>query len=116
MGMAYVETTVLAVSAVAALLVLRYFERRRSYVAVGKGTRARTVVKSPIVRRFAPFFAALVVLVLVLPHFTVLLVALAKEGTWTDQLFPPVYTLDVACSSYCSPCRGPFRPPLSRLA
>lgn len=94
MGVAYVETTVLAVSAVVALLVLRYFERRRNYVAVGKGTRARTVVTSKLVRRFAPFLAALVVLILVLPHFTVLLVALAKEGTWTDQLFPPVYTLD----------------------
>lgn len=94
MGMAYVETTVLAVSAILALLVLRYFERRRNYVAVGKGTRGRTVVTSKAVRIVAPIIASVVVLVLVLPHLTVLLVALAKDGTWTDQLFPPVYTLD----------------------
>ena len=93
-GVAYVETTVLTVSAVLALLVLRYFERRRQYVTVGKGTRRRTTVTSPTLRKVAPFLATIVVLILVLPHFTVLLVALAKEGTWTDQLFPPVYTLD----------------------
>ena len=93
-GVAYVETTVLAVSAIFALLLLRFFERRRQYVAVGKGTRRRASVTSPGLRKIAPFLATLVVLVLVLPHFTVLLVALAKEGTWTDQLFPPVYTLD----------------------
>lgn len=94
MGMAYVETTVLAVSAVAALLVLRWFERRRQYVAVGKGTRRRSQVTSPMWRRVAPILAGIAVLVLVLPHFTVLLVALAKDGTWTDQLLPPVYTLE----------------------
>ena len=94
MGMAYVDTTVLAVSAVFALLVLRYFERRRQYVAVGKGTRRRTTVSSPTLRKVAPALAFITVLILVLPHFTVLLVSLAKEGTWTDQLFPPIYTLD----------------------
>lgn len=94
MGMAYVETTVLAVSAVAALLVLRWFERRRQYVAVGRGTRRRSQVTSPMWRRVAPILAGIAVLVLVLPHFTVLLVALAKDGTWTDQLLPPVYTLE----------------------
>jgi iron(III) transport system permease protein len=94
MGMAYVETTVLAVSAVLALLLLRFMERRRQYVAVGKGTRRRNAVTSPVWRKIAPVLASVVVLILVLPHFTVLLVALAKEGTWTDQLFPPVYTLE----------------------
>jgi iron(III) transport system permease protein len=94
LGVAYVETTVLTVSAVMALLLLRWFERRRQYVAVGKGTRRRSQVTSPAWRRVAPVLAGVVVFVLVLPHFTVLLVALAKDGTWTDQLFPPVYTLD----------------------
>ena len=37
MGLAYVETTVLALTAVAALVLLRWFERRRSYAMTGKG-------------------------------------------------------------------------------
>ncbi len=94
MGVAYVETTMLAVSAVFALLLFRWFERRRNYVSVGKGTRHRVNLASPFWRRAAPVLAALFVFVLVLPHFTVFLVALAKEGQWTDQLFPPQYTLD----------------------
>jgi iron(III) transport system permease protein len=37
--------------------------------------------------------AAALVGFLLLPHATVLLVSLVPEGTWTTQLFPPVYSL-----------------------
>src|SRR5204863_5696758 len=40
MGLAYVETTVLAISAVAGLFLFRWLERKRRYVLSGKGTRA----------------------------------------------------------------------------
>jgi iron(III) transport system permease protein len=93
-GIAYVETTVLALSAVAALLLLRWLERRRQYSALGKGGRARVVLRSPLWRAVAPLLALLLVLVLVLPHLVVLLVSLAREGQWTTQLLPPEYTLD----------------------
>ena len=94
-GMAYVETTVLALSAVAAVLLLRWLERRRPPVTgAGKGARAarRPVSRGPA-RTLVALAAALTVLVLVLPHLVILLIAFAKDGAWTTQLLPPTYTL-----------------------
>jgi iron(III) transport system permease protein len=94
MGMVYVETTVLAVSAVLALLGLRWFERRRSYVLSGKGVTRRTPLRSPVSRVLAPLLGVLFVIVLILPHAMVVLVSFARDGTWTTQILPPEYTLD----------------------
>ncbi len=93
MGMAYVETTVLALSAVAALLLLRWLERRRSYVLSGKGSVERRTVRGGW-RRVAPVLAFLFVLILILPHLMVLLVSFARDGTWTTQALPPEYTTE----------------------
>lgn len=94
-GMAYVETTVLALSAVAAVLLLGWLERRRPPVTgAGKGARA---VRRPVARGWArglvALAAAVATLVLVLPHLVILLIAFAKDGAWTTELLPPTYTL-----------------------
>lgn len=94
-GMAYVETTVLAVSAVAAVLLLRWLERRGPAVAtLGKGVRAE---RRPVARGRARWLVAgaagVAVGFLVLPHLALVLVAFAKDGAWTTELLPPVYTL-----------------------
>ena len=94
MGLAYVETTVLAVTAIGALWLLRWIERRRSYTLSGKGKAARAAFRSPLARRIAPSAAALLVLFLVLPHLMVILVSFARDGSWTTQILPPQYTLD----------------------
>jgi len=92
-GLAYVETTVLALSAVAGLLLFRWIEGRRAYVASGKGAATRHRVLSPLARWGLAALATACVIVLVLPHLMVLLVSFAKDGAWTTQLLPPVYTL-----------------------
>jgi iron(III) transport system permease protein len=94
MGLAYVETTVLALTAVAALAGLRWLERRRQYVLAGKGKATRTVVRSRAARVIAPVAAVVVVTFLVLPHAMVVLVSFARDGAWTTQILPPEYTLD----------------------
>jgi iron(III) transport system permease protein len=94
MGLAYVETTVLALAAVAALWLLRWMERRRQYAMAGKGRATRRLVRSRAARALAPVLAAVVVLVLVLPHAMVVLVSFARDGAWTTQILPPEYTLD----------------------
>ena len=93
-GLAYVETTVLAVSAVAALALLRWFERRRRYMLSGKGGAARVVLRSRAARVLGPAAAFVIVIVLVLPHAMVGLVAFARDGAWTTQVMPPEYTLE----------------------
>jgi iron(III) transport system permease protein len=93
-GLAYVETSVLALSAVAGLLLFRWFEGKGNYVASGKGSVTRRRLRSPAVRAMTGVAAALVVLVLVLPHLMVMLVSFAKDGAWTTQLLPPAYTFE----------------------
>lgn len=94
MGLAYVETTVLAVTAVAALLLLRRLEGKRRYTMAGKGRATRGLLRSGLARRVVPLLAATLVVLLVLPHLMVVLVSFARDGAWTTQLLPPEYTLD----------------------
>lgn len=94
MGLAYVETTVLAVGAIAALILLRWFERRRTYAVSSKGSVVRTRLHSRSARALAPIAGVILVVVLVLPHAMVVLVAFARDGTWTTQVLPPEYTFD----------------------
>lgn len=94
-GIASVETTVLAVSAVLALAVSRWIEGRRQYVgAVKGGTRvARRPLRARWVRVVLPLVATVMVAILLLPHAMILLVSFAKDGAWTTQVLPPAYTL-----------------------
>ncbi|HJU66525.1 MAG TPA: iron ABC transporter permease [Gemmatimonadaceae bacterium] len=93
-GLAYVETTVLALSAVAALALFRWLERRRNYAMSGKGRMTRIVVRSRVARTLGPVLALVLVTVLILPHLMVMLVSFARDGAWTTQVLPPAYTLD----------------------
>jgi iron(III) transport system permease protein len=94
-GVSFVETTVLAVSALAALALFRWIERRRGYVLSGKGQRARRYEpRSRIIRALAPLLVGLLVTLLVLPHAMLALVSFAKEGAWTTQVLPPAYGFD----------------------
>jgi len=94
MGLAYVETTVLALAAIAALVLLRRFERRRTYAMTGKGRVTRAAIPSRGGRALALLGASVVVFALILPHAMLVLVAFARDGAWTTQLLPPEYTLD----------------------
>ena len=94
MDLAYVETTVLAIGAVAALILMRWFERRRTYAVSSKGSVVRSRLQSPTARVLAPVLGAVLVVILVLPHAMVILVSFARDGTWTTQVMPPEYTLD----------------------
>ncbi|MFN2397453.1 MAG: ABC transporter permease [Gemmatimonadaceae bacterium] len=94
LGLAFVETTVLALSALAALALFRWFERRRSYAMAGKSRATRIAVQSRVARTLGPILAALLVAILILPHAMVVLVSFARDGAWTTQVLPPEYTLD----------------------
>ncbi|MEP6507531.1 MAG: iron ABC transporter permease, partial [Gemmatimonadales bacterium] len=94
LGLAYVETTVLALSAVAGLALFRWLESKRKYTSSGKGSTTRRVIKSRRVQVVAALLATITVIVLVLPHLMIILVSFAVDGAWTTQVMPPEYTLD----------------------
>ena len=94
LGVAYVETTVLALSAVAGLLLFRWLERRRAYTMSGKGAQTRIEIRSTLARTTSILVATVLVIALVLPHLMVMLVSFARDGAWTTQILPPDYTVD----------------------
>ena len=89
--LAMVETVVLAVVAVAALLILRRTEGNDILVALGKGIAPRPrPIRSPAVRRLTTFAGWGLAVLLLLPHFTLGLVSLVPYGAWTTEILPPV--------------------------
>jgi iron(III) transport system permease protein len=94
MGLAYVETTVLALSAVAGLGLFRWLDRKRKYTLASKGGRARRAIRSRQIQILTSVGAAIVVIALVLPHLMVILVSFARDGSWTTQVLPPEYTFE----------------------
>jgi iron(III) transport system permease protein len=94
MGLAYVETTVLALSAVAGLLLFRWLEGKRKYTSSGKGAATRRVLSSRTTQLLAAALSTALVVILILPHLMVVLVSFARDGTWTTQVLPPDYTFD----------------------
>ncbi len=94
MGLAYVETTVLAISAVAGLALFRWLDRKRKFTLSGKGSRVRMPIRSSGGQALTVVGASVVVILLILPHLMVLLVSFARDGAWTTQVLPPEYTLE----------------------
>lgn len=94
MGLAYVETTVLALSAVAGLALFRWLDRKRRYTLASKGGRSRRVIRSRRVQILMSVASAILVIALVLPHLMVVLVSFARDGAWTTQVLPPEYTFE----------------------
>src|SRR5438552_19187191 len=75
MGLAYVETTVLALSAVAGLVLFRWLDRKRRYTLASKGGRARRTIRSRRIQILTTVASAAIVVALVLPHLMVMLVS-----------------------------------------
>jgi iron(III) transport system permease protein len=94
-GMAMVETVMLAAVSLLVLWPLARWEGAREYVSPGKGSAPlRVPVKSRWAAIGVPAVAWAGVLLLVLPHLTLLLVSLVPDGSWTVQTLPPRYSLE----------------------
>jgi iron(III) transport system permease protein len=93
---ALTETVILAGVSLLALLIFQRHEGTRRFAAAAmKGTaRRRTPIKSGGARAAATLCGVVFTIALALPVATLLLVSFARDGAWTTQALPPVYTLD----------------------
>ena len=110
LGMAAVETIVLAGASMIFLALLQRYESSRSYTGTAKGVGPAGGTDAEIAamageeddvarrarRRAWGWFAAAsaIVVFLLLPHATVLLVSFVPEGSWTTEFLPPTYTTE----------------------
>jgi iron(III) transport system permease protein len=95
LGIAAVETVILALSSILFLIWLQRYEAGRSYTGASKGApgAGRPRTRSRGYRVGVSIAGGLIALLLILPHLTVLLVSFVPEGTWTTQVVPPRYSL-----------------------
>jgi iron(III) transport system permease protein len=94
-SVALTETVLLSLISLIALLFFQRYEGTRRFVAAAmKGTtRRRQQLKSGKTRLLAAFAAIVFSVVLALPIVTLLLVSFSRDGSWTTQTLPPVYTV-----------------------
>ncbi|MDX6499982.1 MAG: iron(III) transport system permease protein [Blastocatellia bacterium] len=94
-SVALTETVLLALISLVALLFFQRYEGTRRFVAAAmKGTtRRRQPLKSGKARLLAASAAIVFSLILALPIATLVLVSFSRDGSWTTQTLPPVYTV-----------------------
>lgn len=94
-AMSMVETVMLAAVSILVLWPLSRWEGSREYVAPTKGMAAlRLPMRSAVAKVVVPILAGAGVLLLLLPHLTLVLVSFVPDGSWTVQTLPPRYSLE----------------------
>src|SRR6266850_3887361 len=94
-SVALTETVLLALISFVALIFFQRYEGTRRFVAAAmKGTtRRRKRLQSGLGRLLAATAAIVFSTLLALPIATLVLVSFSRDGSWTTQTLPPVYTV-----------------------
>jgi len=92
---AVIETVILAIISLGALIFFQRYEGTRKFAAAAlKGApRRRVSITSGKARALATIVAVVFAVILVAPVATLFLVSFAREGSWTTQTLPSAYTL-----------------------
>lgn len=95
MEIAATQSVILSIVSISFLLFMRWYQNRKDYRMATKGIGAhRSEVKNPLMKWVMVGFGIIGVLVLLLPHFTILLLSLVPDGTWTWQTYPSVFNFE----------------------
>ncbi|MBD3181867.1 ABC transporter permease subunit [Candidatus Poribacteria bacterium] len=93
LNMAATQSVILSFISISFLLIMRWYSGRRQYVIISKGVSAyETEIKGRLTRYIMGALGTLIVLILLLPHMTVILMSFVRDGSWTYQILPPEYT------------------------
>lgn len=88
------QSVVLSVVSILFLLTMRWYQNRRVYRSLSKGTpQSLTVIHGFLPRSIAAVGSLIIVIILMAPAATIALLAFTVDGSWTIQILPPEYTL-----------------------
>jgi iron(III) transport system permease protein len=97
-------SAMLAIISLIFLIGMRWFEGRHSYRSMSKGVVAlRRELRSRLVRYFTIGGSLVAAVVLLAPVAVIALVAFSKNGSWTSQIIPSVYTFDNFVTIFTDP-------------
>ncbi|MFE5430217.1 ABC transporter permease [Peribacillus simplex] len=95
MEIAATQSVILSIVSISFLLFMRWYQNRKDYRMASKGIGAhRSEVKNPILKWVMVVTGIIGVIILLLPHFTILLLSLVPDGTWTFQTYPTVFNVE----------------------
>ncbi|MDR4935238.1 iron ABC transporter permease [Rossellomorea marisflavi] len=95
MEVAATQSVILSIVSISFLLFMRWYQNRKDYRMASKGIGAhRSEVKNPFMKWMLVATGIIGVLILLLPHFTILLLSLVPDGTWTWQTYPSVFNVE----------------------
>ncbi|MBO0959598.1 iron ABC transporter permease [Neobacillus sp. MM2021_6] len=95
MEVAATQSVILSIVSIAFLLFMRWYQNRKDYRMATKGIGAhRSEVKNPVMKWIMVLIGIIGVIILLLPHFTILLLSLVPDGTWTWQTYPSVFNFE----------------------
>ncbi|MFE4707783.1 ABC transporter permease [Peribacillus simplex] len=95
MEIAATQSVILSIVSISFLLFMRWYQNRKDYRMASKGIGAhRSEVKNPIMKWVMAVTGIIGVIILLLPHFTILLLSLVPDGTWTFQTYPTVFNVE----------------------
>ncbi|MEV5039022.1 iron ABC transporter permease [Peribacillus frigoritolerans] len=95
MEIAATQSVILSIVSISFLLFMRWYQNRKDYRMASKGIGAhRSEVKNPVMKWAMVLTGIIGVIILLLPHFTILLLSLVPDGTWTFQTYPTVFNME----------------------
>ncbi|WP_350301183.1 ABC transporter permease [Peribacillus frigoritolerans] len=95
MEIAATQSVILSIVSISFLLFMRWYQNRKDYRMASKGIGAhRNEVKNPFMKWVMVLTGIIGVIILLLPHFTILLLSLVPDGTWTFQTYPTVFNME----------------------
>ncbi|MCU6600721.1 iron ABC transporter permease [Peribacillus frigoritolerans] len=95
MEIAATQSVILSIVSISFLLFMRWYQNRKDYRMASKGIGAhRSEVKNPVMKWVMVVTGVIGVIILLLPHFTILLLSLVPDGTWTFQTYPTVFNME----------------------
>ena len=95
MEIAATQSVILSVVSIGFLLLMRWYQNRKDYRMASKGIGAhRSEVKNPVMKWVMAAVGVIGVIILLLPHFTILLLSLVPDGTWTFQTYPSTFNFE----------------------
>ncbi|WP_144550489.1 iron ABC transporter permease [Peribacillus simplex] len=95
MEIAATQSVILSIVSISFLLFMRWYQNRKDYRMASKGIGVhRSEVKNPIMKWVMVVTGIIGVIILLLPHFTILLLSLVPDGTWTFQTYPTVFNVE----------------------
>ena len=113
MDLAAAQSIFLLVISLLFFVVLSLARGAPAWSATKGAARTRSLTVGKIWRRICVGTAMCILLLYLLPLATILLVSLARDGYWTSQIVPPMYTFDNYIRLFSDP--GVFSPIVNSL-